>query len=111
MQLVRNHGEGVSAYMAEAKNIYCLGWNYRMTELEGAVGIAQFRKLKRLTDHRVSLASYLTNKLKRFPGLILPKTRPQCDHVCFVYAIRFDSRQAGISRDLFIKALTAEGIP
>ena len=104
MQLTRNHGEVVS-------DIACLGWNYRMTELEAAVSVAQFKKLDRLTHHRIALAHYLNQKLEKFKGLGLPVTRPRCKHVYFVYPIHFDAEKVGLSRTLFLKALAAEGIP
>ena len=111
MQLVRNHGEVVSDHLPEAKHIACLGWNYRMCEIEAAIGIAQFKKLRRLTEHRIRLAEYLTSRLERFPGLHLPRPESGSKHVYFVYPIRIDMRAAGISRDAFVKALGAEGIP
>ncbi len=111
MQLVRNHGEVVADHMEAAKDVPCLGWNYRMTELEAAVGCAQFRKLDRLTTHRVQLADYLTHKLSVFPALTLPKPRKGTTHVYFTYPVRYDEVKAGLSRDFFVKALAAEGIP
>ena len=111
MQLIRNHGECIveSLPLADATNI--LGYNYRLTELDAAVAVAQFRKLAALTSHRVRLAEYLTRRLDGFPGLTLPAALPDCSHVYFVYPIKFDSHIWGIHRDRFVQALTAEGIP
>lgn len=110
-QLVRNHGEVIVEPMGVERIDNIIGWNYRMTELEAAVGIAQFEKLDMLTNHRVSLADYLKKKLARFPGLSLPVTRPGNNHVYFVFPIKFDEQAVGIDRDLFVKALNAEGVP
>ena len=111
LQLVRNHGEAVVAKMKEAAAIPCLGWNYRMTELEAAVGAVQFQKLDFLNDHRIRLAEYLTRRLTGMPGLELPGVGKNEEHVYFVYPIRYDAQKAGISRHIFVKALVAEGIP
>jgi dTDP-4-amino-4,6-dideoxygalactose transaminase len=113
VRLVRNHGEVIVKNLPPRQITGILGWNYRMTELEAAVGIAQFRKLDKLTDHRIALANYLTTELKKLnlPGLILPKTDRDCKHVYFVYPIKYIEKEIGIPRNLFVKALNAEGIP
>jgi len=111
LQLVRNHGEVVIGKMKGVKPVACLGWNYRMTEMEAAVGIAQFKKLDRLTGHRIKLARYLTKKLQKFNGLRLPIPSKNHEHVYFVYPIVYDAARTGVPRDVFVKALGAEGIP
>ncbi len=111
VRLVRNHGEAVVEDMKVEDIVNTLGWNYRMTELEAAVGIAQFKKLNYLTEHRQELAGYLSLNLKKFKGLTLPVTLSSCSHTYFLYAIKYDEVQAGIPRELLIKALNAEGIP
>lgn len=111
LQLVRNHGEVVQDHLPEADFAPILGWNYRMTELEAAVGVAQLARLRTLTRHRVRLAEYLTRRLKGSDGLGLPEPAPGCSHVYFVYPIRYDAKITGIRRDVLLKALAAEGIP
>lgn len=112
MQLVRNHGEVIVADMGLEDITNLLGWNYRMTELEAAVGVAQFQKLNFLNEYRISLAEHLDKKLINFHPSIIPPVRYSFNkHVYFVYPIRYNSNITGISRELFIKALAAEGIP
>lgn len=111
VRLVRNHGEAVVEDMGCEDIVNTLGWNYRMTELEAAVAIGQFKKLNKLTRHRQMLAKYLSKKLKGTPGLTLPVTLPGCTHAYFVYPVRYDAKAAGIPRGEFIKAVTAEGVP
>lgn len=111
MQLIRNHGEVIvgDTGLREIDNI--VGYNYRMTELEAAVSIGQFRRLDYLNDYRIELARYLSVKLRNLPGLILPWQEKQCRHVYFTYPIRLQEKVVGVSRDIFAKALIAEGIP
>ena len=60
MQLIRNHGEAVVEGMGlDDSFAHIFGYNYRMTELEAAVGTAQFPRLDRLNSHRIRLAEYL----------------------------------------------------
>lgn len=110
-RLIRNHGEVVVSDMNRDDIVNVLGWNYRMTELEAAVGIAQFRKLDKLTQSRIELADYLTEKLSNYEGIATPIVYPDSKHVYFVYSIKYDEKEVGITRDLFVKALNAEGIP
>lgn len=111
IRLVRNHGEAVVEGLGVKDIVNTLGWNYRMTELEAAVGIEQFKKIERLTKSRQRIAAYLSKHLKRFPGLTPPVTLKSAKHVYFIYAIKYDSVKFGLSRGLLIKALQAEGIP
>lgn len=114
MQLARNHGEVVLLDMDipdKQKHADILGWNYRITELEAAVGIGQFKRLDELTEQRIRLAEYLTKQLKAIPGLKVPETAPGERQVYFTYPLRFQAEKAGFSRDKFVEALKAEGIP
>ena len=61
--LIRNHGEVVLDHFKIKKISGLVGYNYRMTELEAAVGIAQFKKLDFLTKYKQNLAEYLTKRL------------------------------------------------
>lgn len=111
VRLVRNHGEAVVEGLGVKDISNTLGWNYRMTELEAAVAIGQFRKLDFLTRYRQELASYLTSSLSRFEELRLPETLPNCNHVYFLYAIRWVPSKKGLTRDEVVQRLNREGIP
>lgn len=113
VQLIRNHGEVVVDRMGVKDIVNTLGWNYRMTELEAAIGIAQFRKLDFLTGYRIKLAEYLDGLLRKaaFPGLTLPVIRPGNKHVYFTYPLKWDAQKAGIRRSTLAAALRAEGVP
>lgn len=111
MQLIRNHGEVIVNDMGLEDVSNIVGFNYRMTELEAAVSVGQFKRLDYLNDYRIDLARYLTDKLSKFEGLILPKEDRGNKHVYFIYSIRFKEDVVGISRNSFVKALLAEGIP
>lgn len=111
-RLVRNHGEAVIA--GQKKRTYksvILGWNYRMTEVDAAIGIEQFKKLDYFTKERNKLANYLTENLRGIKGLLPPKVSEGNHHAYYVYAILYDKEKIGINRNLFVEALNAEGIP
>ncbi|MFX8848716.1 DegT/DnrJ/EryC1/StrS family aminotransferase, partial [Acinetobacter baumannii] len=58
--LIRNHGENI----VEPKGVQNIwnthGFNFRMTEMEAAIGIEQLKKLPQLIEHRVTNVSYFT---------------------------------------------------
>lgn len=111
-RMVRNHGEMVLA--SQTQRTYrsdFLGWGYRMTELEAALGIEQLKKLDKLNSQRIELANYLSEGLTTIDGLTPPVVYPYVKHVYYSYPLKYDEDKIGIPRELFIKALTAEGIP
>lgn len=109
--LIRNHGEVVVEQMGVEDIVNTAGLNYRMTEMEAAVAGVQFGKLDSLNEARVALANRLTHGLSQFPGITTPAVRENCSHVFYFYVMRYDEAQTGIPRDLFCKAVQAEGIP
>lgn len=109
--LVRNHGEVVVSGMGIDDIVNTVGLNYRMTEMEAAVGGVQFAKLDVLNGARVALAERLTAGLWQLPGITPPAVREACSHVYYFYVMRYNEAETGIPRDLFCKAVQAEGIP
>ncbi len=110
-RMVRNHGEMiVSSQNSRTYRSDILGWGYRMTEMEAALGIVQLKKLEEFNHTRRSLAEYVTKNIADVKG-ITHTVYPYVKHGCYDFAARYDEQQTGISRDLFIKALNAEGIP
>jgi dTDP-4-amino-4,6-dideoxygalactose transaminase len=111
-RMVRNHGEMIVEGQKERTySSSMLGWNYRMTEMEAALGVVQFGKLEQLNQHRIDLANYLSSRLTGADGLETPATLPRATHVYYVYPLKYDEESVEIPRDLFVKALNAEGIP
>jgi dTDP-4-amino-4,6-dideoxygalactose transaminase len=111
LQLIRNHAEVVVREKGIPSLVNMLGFNYRMTEIEAAIGSEQLKKLDRLLNARIEAADYLTEQVRRLPGFTPPVVRQGIRHGYYVYAIRYDARKTGIPRDRFVKALNAEGIP
>jgi len=90
-----------------------LGWNYRMTEWQGALLLAQLARLDDLTRRRQHNAQKLTAALSTIPG-IYPATVDArvTRHAWHLYMFRFDPDLAhGRSRHGFLEALRAEGVP
>lgn len=85
--------------------------NYRMTELQGAVALAQLRKLDSIVARRRAWCEKLTEGLQGIAGLHLPKILPECQPSWWFYMMRVEANLLGADTDTFAKALQAEGLP
>lgn len=87
--------------------------NYRMTELQGAVALAQLRKLDGITGRRNSWGTRLSDRLKQFggAGLHVPAVTPRGTHTYWFCMMRVDEEKLGASTDDFTAAVKAEGVP
>jgi dTDP-4-amino-4,6-dideoxygalactose transaminase len=111
-RLIRNHGETVVA--GQKKRTYkstILGWNYRMTEIDAAVGVEQFKKMDSFNNVRIKLSEYLSKNLQDIDWLEPPTVYDGNKHVYYVYHMFYNKEKTGIDRSSFLEALNAEGIP
>jgi dTDP-4-amino-4,6-dideoxygalactose transaminase len=111
VQMIRNHAEVVATKKPIKSLVSMLGYNFRMTEIEAAIGREQLKKLRRLHPPRIEAANYLTDHLRRFPFLKTPKVQPDVVHGWYLYPFQYDAAQAGVPRATFAAAVTAEGVP
>jgi dTDP-4-amino-4,6-dideoxygalactose transaminase len=112
LQLIRNHGEAVVEELEHPEKLGpVLGFNFRLGEIEAAIGREQLKKLDALTRPRQEIARIFDERLGKLPGLLPPPVRPDRTHVYYTYMMRVDERTAGVSRRLVVRALEAEGVP
>jgi perosamine synthetase len=69
---------------------YFLALNYRLSELQGAVAVAQLGKLEEVVKARVARADQLTRKLWGLPGIETPRVHPLNSHTYWKYCLRVD---------------------
>jgi len=74
---------------------YFLALNYRMTELQGAVGVAQMKKLDWSVSKRQKMADLLTARLRSTPDMHLPEPTRQSTHVYWKYCVNFEHDNVG----------------
>ncbi len=108
LRLIRNHAEAVVEAKACDNIVNMVGFNYRMTEIEAAIGREQLKKLAALVEARITNVDYLSECLAQIPCLEPAKLRPGCRHVYYQHAIKFNQAIAGISRERFVEAVRAE---
>jgi len=90
-----------------------LGFNYRMTEFQAAILLAQLERLPEQTELRSARAARLSEGLSKIPGITLLKRDARLTtQAIYQFVFRYDSAAfGGADRDRFVAALEAEGIP
>ncbi|MEW6664766.1 MAG: DegT/DnrJ/EryC1/StrS family aminotransferase [Thermodesulfobacteriota bacterium] len=111
LKLIRNHAENVVEPLGVQDLTNLVGFNFRLTEIQAAVGREQLRNAETHVSRRERIARELTQAVEGLPGLIPPSARPGCRHVYYVWALRYDEGATGVGRSLYCKALHAEGFP
>ena len=96
---------------AATRRIEYLAPNYRISELQSAVGIAQLDKLKSICDRRNAYGTKISEGIKDLPGVYIPTIEEGNKSSYWFYMLRIDEKEAGVNRDEFSKALAAEGVP
>jgi perosamine synthetase len=108
VSLIRNHGEQVVEEKGTRDLINTFGFNYRLTELQAAIGIEQLKKLPRLIEIRRQHSEFLNEYLGQFEGITAPYLAQDCVHSYYTQAFRYQADIVGIPRDTFLRALRAE---
>lgn len=108
LQLIRNHSENVLDNNIFDNNIGMFGFNYRLTEIQAAIGITQLKRLNQYIEERIENCNYISEKLKKLAGLIPPVVYDKCKHVYYVQAFKFKKNEIGVDRNTFVNAVAAE---
>jgi len=115
LRLLRQHGMSVPDTVRHASNQIIhesyvgLGYNYRLTDIQAAMGLEQLKRLESILELRHHFAARYDKGLAKLPGILLPMP-PQ--HISFnyqSYAIRLTS-QSPIGRDKLMQTLLDRGI-
>ncbi len=114
MRMLRSHGES-GKYTHSS-----IGFNYRMSDIEAAIGVSQLDRIEAVTERRRANAAAITDVIASINGLHAPVATDGAEHAFHLCAIRVDPsafiepKVAGIEaesvRDMLCKALNAEGI-
>ncbi len=89
---------------------YFLAPNYRMTELQGAVAVAQLDKVEDVVESRCRMAALMDELLEGIPGIETPRVTPNSKHVYWKYCVRVDPDILRGGVDAFGKMLKEKGI-
>jgi perosamine synthetase len=117
LEQLRNHGASISEeqrhkgpqpYILPEFNM--LGYNYRMTDLQGAVGVVQIKKLDMFIDERSKWASYYNKELAGIDWLRLPNYNSIYKHGWQSYVTFVDEKKAPLKRNEIMEILQQKGI-
>lgn len=94
MKKIRTHGSGLFA-----------GISSRMTDMQGAVGLIQLKRVVVQNEKRREVAHYMSERLSQIPGITPPYEIPEVVHTYHLYNILIEPEIIGISRDELLKKL------
>ena len=106
MRILRDHG-------MDSKRRYwhpVLGYNYRLTNIQAALGVAQMERIEAILAKKRLIAETYTKNLKHIRGITVPNEASWAKNVFWLYSILIDERLFGISRDKLMVELEKKGI-
>jgi len=111
----RNHGISSEARGRQSAGqwqyeMVLLGMNYRLPDINCALGLSQIKKLDRNLARRREIAAAYRARLAGLPGLILPTVRTEVNPAWHLYAVRVNAAQLMVGRAEVFRALRAENI-
>jgi dTDP-4-amino-4,6-dideoxygalactose transaminase len=107
-QMIRNHAENLTEALGVDDLSNMIGSNYRLTELQAAIGCVQLDRVEGYLAHRRRLAHYLDAQLSQIDGLSAALVAEGAEHAYYIYPIKYQAKATGIERALFVRAVNAE---
>ncbi|MET4560726.1 perosamine synthetase [Lysinibacillus parviboronicapiens] len=94
LKLFRSHGISKTPYAEELGDWYYemtdLGFNYRMTDMQAALGLSQMKKIDKFINSRREIAEMYNDALDQFSGVIIPKQLDETKSGWHLYMIQLD---------------------
>ena len=110
VKMIRNHAEVFKKNRTNYQLSNMIGYNFRMGEIEAAIGIEQYKKLKRIILRRNLLINHLNKNLSKLKGLIVPVLPKGSTHNYYIYPLVLDPEKIRISRKIIVKTLKLLGV-
>ena len=110
IRLIRNHGESVIETDNSKNLINIVGYNFRMGEIEAAIGIEQLKKLKSIVNQRQENASEFNQILTDLPGIVIPKVPQENTHAYYVYPLKIVKDKIRVNKFILAEELKKNGI-
>ena len=87
-----------------------LGFNYRLTDMQSALGVSQLNKLDRFIARRKEISSLYTRLLSKYPFIKTPVVAQGCESAWHLYPVRIDFNEVGASKKEFFELMKSIGI-
>lgn len=112
MRLFRNHGITKETKSKKQKAVnpgwyqemIGLGYNYRITDIQAALGLSQLKKLNRFLLRRQEIALQYIKAFQKIVGIILPPQQKWADHAWHIFPIQFRTLDRNIIYDKLLKS-------
>ena len=104
LRSLRNHAFGIPRFVHKE-----VGFNYRMTNIQAAIGLAQLEQIDKFIESRRSNAKTYNELLKDIEGITLPKELPWAKNVYWMYGILLEDN-FGMSKDQAMEELKKLGV-
>jgi len=112
LKLIRNHAEAVVGEIPfEVNLVNMVGHNYRLSELQAAIGREQLRKLTKIIRIRKTETDLLRRRLITFEEIIPPFVDDGNTHVFYMYAMQLKLSNLTITKSKFVQELKNLGVP
>jgi len=104
VRLLRGHG------MSPERRYWhpVLGYNYRLTNVQAALGVAQMERVDEILASKRRIADTYGEHLAGVPGLRLPVEAPWATNVHWLYSVLIDEDEFGMKRDRVMEVLSSE---
>ena len=110
-KLIRNHAEITNKFKKKKDIVNMIGFNFRMPEIEAAIGIEQLKKLNGIVKKKQSLAYHLKKRLCKLSGLKIPDVNENSSHSYYAFPIIYENEITGISKKKIFRELVKQKIP
>ena len=87
-----------------------LGYNYRMTNIQAAIGVAQLSRINQFIEKKREMAQWYNKGLKKVKGVTLPVEMPWAKNVYWMYGIVVNEKKFGMSKEMLMQELKKRGI-
>ena len=87
-----------------------LGYNYRITDFQCALGMSQLLKLNAWIERRQRIAGRYSEAFEKVAGIRPLQVRPQVSHAYHLFVVRLDAQSTGVTRNQLFRTLREQGI-
>ena len=117
LKMLRNHGASISEEERHKgpkpfilPDFNLMGFNYRMTDLQGAVGVVQIKKLDKFISERDQWAKYYISELSKIDWISLPEVSEDYSHGWQSFVVLIDESKSPATRNEIMEILQSKGI-
>tara|TARA_Y100000389_G_C17469582_1_gene529084 strand:- start:4675 stop:5853 length:1179 start_codon:yes stop_codon:yes gene_type:complete len=115
IRILRSHGIERNKVELDKRGLWFykmrqLGFNYRISDINCALGVSQFRSVKKFINKRRSIANTYNKLLEKIPNLILPRVEKDYYHSYHLYPILINFKKLKIKKTIFFNKMKKYGV-